>query len=69
MDSKNERGLSLVEMMITVAILGLIIGVIGKFFRDSRSNMTDVENRTDLAAISQSVDGNLHTSVSQCQRA
>jgi prepilin-type N-terminal cleavage/methylation domain-containing protein len=68
MDSKNERGLSLVEMMITVAILGLIIGVIGKFFRDSRSNMTDVENRTDLAAISQSVDGNLHTSVSQCQR-
>ncbi len=68
MNLKNQRGTSLLEMLFVLAILGLLIGGIVKFFTDSQNAVIDTENRSDLAAISQNMDRNLRQSLLQSQR-
>jgi prepilin-type N-terminal cleavage/methylation domain-containing protein len=65
MKTKGQEGLSLVEMMVTVAILGILIGVLSRFYLQSQSSMIDIENRTDLAAITQVVGVNMRTGLLQ----
>lgn len=65
MKTKGQEGLSLIEMMVTVAILGILIGVLSRFYLQSQSSMIDTENRTDLAAITEVVGINMRTGLLQ----
>ena len=64
----RERGLSLIEMMITVSISILAAASIATFIDSTRSGIINVENNTDLSGSTESMGKNLRQSLLGAER-
>jgi hypothetical protein len=65
---KGQRGASLVEIMFVLALLGMLVGVLARFFGDARLGLISSENDSDLSAMSGIASQNLAASVKQSER-
>ena len=60
---KNERGVSMIEMALVIAIMGLVIGAVLRFTVQSKTNLIEFENKSELIRYTERISENLRASV------
>ena len=59
----GQKGASIVEMALVIAVMGFVISAVTKFLGDSKTNLIDFENKTSLTRQTQRISENIRESM------